>query len=278
MIIAVDGPTASGDATNAMRLPSLCFDAIRCGPPGRDGGIMDIEPHVGSRRRSVFFVGMAAVLVLALFIGFSRTFFLKPLFDTPTLSPAFIVHGLFGTGWFVMLGAQAWLAKNGRIADHRKLGSYAPFLAAAITLSTFWVVVNNLYLPMTNSGLPRASGMLLQVSTAAWFVGLFIFAWKTRHRPDLHKRAMVLATIAMMAPAFSRISSLLRDGGPPPFDSAYFAAFFIGALAMYDVRSIGKVHRVTAIVGLGYLAWVSVRQPIAKSEAWINLVQSLIGG
>lgn len=239
---------------------------------------MATQSQVGARQRSAFFVSIASLLGIALLIGFSRTFFLQPLFDTPALTLAFIVHGIFGSAWFVMLGMQAWLAHQGRIADHRKLGGYAPYLAVAIVLSTLWVVFVNLRLPMTGSGLPRASGMLLQLSTTAWFVGLFLYAWKMRHRPDVHKRAMVLATVTMMAPAFSRISRMFRDSGPPPFDSAYLAGIFIGALAIYDLRSTGKVHRVTAIAGIGYLAWVSVRQPIAKSDAWINLVQPMIGG
>lgn len=231
-----------------------------------------------SRSRTAFFVSIAVVLTATVFFGFTRTFFLQPFFGAPALSAPFILHGVLGTSWFVLLVYQAWLAKNGRIAEHRRWGSLAPWLVLAIIATTFWVMMINLRLPVTGSGLPRHAGFLLQASTTLWFVGLFIFGWSKRNRPDVHKRAMILATIAMMAPGFSRISSLFRDGGPPPFDSAYTAAIFIGALAVYDMRALKRIHPVTLWAGLGYLGWVTVRQPVAKSDAWAAFAVPLLSG
>ncbi len=231
-----------------------------------------------SRHRTAFFVGLALALAVTLFVGFSRSFFFQPIFNTPPLTMAFIVHGIFGTAWFALLIWQAVLARSGQIVAHRKWGAMAPWLVLAIVASTVWVIVTSLSLPMTGSGLPRHAGFLLQASTTSWFVGLFLFGWMKRDRPDIHKRAMLLATVTMMAPAFSRISRLFRDSGPPPFDSAYLAAIFIGALAIFDLRSMKKIHPLTLWAGLGYLAWVTVRQPIAKSEAWAAIAAPLIGG
>jgi FtsH-binding integral membrane protein len=179
--------------------------------------------------------------------------------------------------WPLLL-CQALLARNGQIAAHRNLGAWAPWLVIAVVASTIWVIITNLQLPVTGSGLPRHAGLMLQGSTTLWFVGLFLYGWVNRHRPDVHKRAMILATITMMAPGFSRISRLFRDSGPPPFDSAFLAAIFIGALVVHDARSLKKVHPVTLWAGIGYLAWVAVRQPIAKSDAWAKLAAPLVGG
>jgi uncharacterized membrane protein YozB (DUF420 family) len=231
-----------------------------------------------SKRRTAFFVVLAAALTATLIFGFSRTFFLQPVFGAPTLTLPFIVHGTLATAWFALLLCQALLARNGQIAAHRNLGAWAPWLVIAVVASTIWVIITNLQLPVTGSGLPRHAGLMLQGSTTLWFVGLFLYGWVNRHRPDVHKRAMILATITMMAPGFSRISRLFRDSGPPPFDSAFLAAIFIGALVVHDARSLKKVHPVTLWAGIGYLAWVAVRQPIAKSDAWAKLAAPLVGG
>ncbi len=239
---------------------------------------MDILSGSSSKKRTAFFLALAAALTATLLFGFSRTFFLQPLFDAPSLTVPFIVHGILGTTWFALLVRQAWLARTGQIAAHRKLGTWSPFLVLAIVASTIWVMFVNLSLPMTGSGLPRHAGFLIQASTTIWFVGLFLFGWVHRNRPDVHKRAMILATIAMMAPVFSRISRLFRDGGPPPIDSAFLATLFIGALAWHDLRSLKKIHPVTLWAGLGYLAWVTVRQPIAKSDGWAAIAVPILGG
>ena len=188
------------------------------------------------------------------------------------------MHGICGTAWFALLVWQAWLARQGRIVDHRKVGAWAPWMVLVVVLSALWVIVTNLRLPMTGSGLPRHVGLVIQAGTIGWFVGLFFYGWIRRDRPDVHKRAMILATIAMMAPAFSRISRLFRDGGPPPIDSAFLATFFIGALALYDWRSLRRIHPVTLWAGLGYLAWVAVRVPLGKSDAWTAFAAPLVGG
>lgn len=239
---------------------------------------MAVGSHIASSKRTAFFALLAAALTATLVFGFGRSFFLQPLFDAPPLTLAFIVHGLFGTAWFALLVRQAWLARAGRLAEHRKLGAWSPWLVLAIVLSTLSVIAINLTLPVTGSGLPRHAGLLLQTSTTLWFVGFFALGWVRRNSPDIHKRAMMLATIAMMAPAFSRISRLFRDGGPPPFDSAFLAALFIGAIAIYDMRSTKRVHPLTLFGGIAYLFWVGIRQPLAKSDAWAAFAVPLIGG
>lgn len=225
-------------------------------------------PRATMRKRSAFFILLAVALSVTLLLGFARSFYLQPFFGAPPLTVAFIIHGIFGSAWFAMLIGQVWLVRAGKTAEHRKLGAFAPWLVGAIILSTFGVIWVSLALSATGSGLPRHAGLFLQLSTTIWFVGFFLLGWFNRNRPDVHKRALMLATIAMMAPAFSRISRLFRDGGPPPFDSAFLAAFFIGAMVVHDLRSSRRIHHVTLYGGIGYLLWVAVRQPFAKSEAW----------
>ena len=232
---------------------------------------MATEP--AARRRSAFFLIFAAALTALLFIGFARSFYLYPVFRFETLTLALVVHGICGTSWFALLLWQAWLARSGRIGEHRRIGAWGKWIVAAIVLTTAWVVIHKAWSGvMTRSGLAGQVGTFIQIGTAAWFAGLATLGFRSTARPDYHKRYIVMATIAMMAPAFSRIMRLVRDGGPPLFDSAFLAAPLIAVLALYDWRTKGRIHPVTLWAGGAYLAFVAVRLPMARSALWTQTV------
>lgn len=224
-------------------------------------------------RRSVFFLAFAAALCALLLIGFARTFFLHAVFKVDTLTLALVVHGICGTSWFALLLWQAWLARSGRMADHWRVGAWGKAIVAVIVLTTAWVVIHKAWAgAMTRSGLAGQVGTFIQIGTTAWFATLAVMGFRSTARPDYHKRFILMATIAMMAPAFSRIMRLFRDGGPPLFDSAFFATPLIAALALHDWRTSGRIHPVTLWAGGGYLAFVAVRLPLARSPLWTQTV------
>jgi hypothetical protein len=229
--------------------------------------------------RTRFFWAIALALSATLLFGFARSFYLQPLFGAEPLTAALLIHGICGTAWFGLLVWQAWLGARGRVADHRRWGRYGPWVAASVVVSALWIVAMTATDgQMTGSGLPESAGLLIQLTTTGWFAGLVTLGFWHRMRPALHKRLMILATITMMAPAFARISRLFRDGGPPPFDSSIFAAPFIIALAVYDWRSMGRMHPVTLWAGGLYLMWTQIRMPLARSDAWTNFITPLLGG
>ena len=66
-----------------------------------------------SERR--FFTGIAVAILVTVSIGFSRSFFLRPLFpDWPSPSEGiFYVHGAAFTAWIALLVVQTSLVANG---------------------------------------------------------------------------------------------------------------------------------------------------------------------
>src|SRR5438128_2503046 len=46
------------------------------------------------RRKRLFYAGMAVAIVLIVFAGFSRTFYLRTYFQTQPLIPLLILHGV----------------------------------------------------------------------------------------------------------------------------------------------------------------------------------------
>ena len=230
-------------------------------------------------RRSPFFVALAWALAVTLALGFARSFFLYPVLGSKPLTVALIIHGLCGTAWFALLIQQARLARARRMPDHRQWGRWGPYVAAAVILSALWIVAISAFDGRpTGSGLPEQVGLFIQLTTTAWFAALATSGFLLTRQPDAHRRLMILATITMLAPAFSRITRLFRDGGPPLFDSATLAIPFILALAWYDWRQLGRAHRVTLWIGGAYILWTQIRMPLARSDAWASLVASALGG
>lgn len=232
------------------------------------------------RVKPAFFVALALALSVVTAFGFARTFYLQPLFGAPPLTALLIAHGLCATGWFAVLVRQAMLARAGRMADHRQLGRWGFAVAIAVALSAAAIIVATATDgKQTGSGLPESTGLFIQLGTLSWFSVLAVLAYRNTARPDYHKRFIALATITMMAPVFSRISRLFRDGGPPLFDSAFLAIPFIAALAWHDWRKLGRLHPVTLLAGGGYLLFVTIRLPVAKSALWNQtIVPALTGG
>lgn len=54
-----------------------------------------------------FYAGMTLAIFVTVFVGFARSFFLRPLFPTWPSPPEkiFYVHGAFFAAWFVLLVA-----------------------------------------------------------------------------------------------------------------------------------------------------------------------------
>ena len=67
-------------------------------------------------------------MVLAVFVGFSRSYYLKELYGTPALPTLFHVHGLLFTSWMPLLVVQ-----TGLVATRR-----TPFIVVLVWLAEFW--------------------------------------------------------------------------------------------------------------------------------------------
>jgi hypothetical protein len=57
---------------------------------------------------------MAIAFAVTVFVGFSRSYFLKSWYGTPELSRLLHLHGLVFTTWFLVFLAQTVLVATGR--------------------------------------------------------------------------------------------------------------------------------------------------------------------
>lgn len=153
---------------------------------------------------------MAAVAIAAVATGFSTTYFIPIAGGTFAGPPVAHVHGLLFMVWIGLLLVQPMLVRHGRSGLHRKLGLIALPLAVAMAASGLGVGTFAVSRDLAAGGGDVAYSQLIGVVAAmTFFVAYVSIALATRRKPDWHKRMMLLATIAILWPAWFRFRHLL---------------------------------------------------------------------
>jgi hypothetical protein len=219
---------------------------------------------VARRRKSehLFFTGIGVVSSLLLFAGFAPTFYLRPFFrslDPYTvlpmssrdgLRPILWAHGLVFTLWLALFVAQTLLVATRRTPTHRRLGVFGGVIAVAMIVVGFATAIE-LARQMTITGVSAdfvASLFATNVSLFAVFGTFVVGGLWHRRRPELHKRYMTLAMVALWPPALFRLSLLLGIQ-PVGFAVLFLSPFFV---AIFDRLSQRRVYWVS-LWGAGLL-------------------------
>ena len=203
---------------------------------------------------SYFSIVSILLLVLSV-VAFSDNLF-TDIHQPSNSDPKFIVHGVFGLVWYVLLATQANLIRLRNIRLHRKLGVATFVVAIGVTLSTLYIFVL-LWNGWTNMAPDvRANRLLLP----GYALCLFL-AWRRRGQSDWHKRLIFVGTFFMLGPVVDRVyDPLVMSWAKPLLSSLYtkqvdemayltfrwgsWIAFFL-SLALYDAKKLGRVHPVT---------------------------------
>ena len=225
-----------------------------------------------------FFTGMALAILATVIVGFSRSFFLRPLFpDWPSPSETiFYVHGAVFTAWIVLLVAQASLVAGGRTELHRKIGPVGAVLAVAmVVLGTLGALI----------AARRATGFVQVPVPPLQFLAIPIFdmilfatfvwlAIAQRRNPQTHKRWMLLATLNLVTAALARWPGVLALG---PLAFFGLTDLFVIALAIWDFRARGRLHPVTLWGGLLIIASQPLRLVVSSTQGWLALARWATG-
>jgi len=234
-----------------------------------DAMALGARGHWTAERR--FFTLMSIAMLVAVYVGFARSFFLRPLFpEWPApAEPVFYVHGAFFTAWMVLLVTQALLVATRRVDIHRKLGTAGCALAIGMIALGMLGSLVAASRPGGFNGVPVPPLQFLVVPffDLVFFALFFGLAIARRGDPQSHKRLMLLATIALLGAAFARWPYLWRD--PNPFVFYGLADLFIVALAIWDFRQRGGLHPVTRWGGLALIVSAPARLALSGTAAWL---------
>ena len=104
------------------------------------------------------------------------------------------------------------------------------------------------------------------------FVILYAAAIKKRRSPDTHKRLMLLASIKMLPPAFTRLCLLFG------ISQIWFLAMVVVsvlALIVYDWNRLHRVHPATILGAVLILIPIPLAMTVGRSPVWTDLLRSL---
>ena len=238
-------------------------------------------PMMPSDRASAerrFFTGIALAILATVLVGFSRSFFLRPLFpDWPSPSETiFYVHGAAFFAWIVLLVAQTSLVAGRRTELHRKIGPYGAGLAVAmVVLGTVGALVAaRRATGFTQVPIPPLQFLAIPIFDMLLFAAFVWMAISRRGNPQTHKRLMLLATINLVTAAIARWPGVL-DLGPLAFFG--LTDLFIVALAIWDFRTRGRLHPVTLWGGLLIIVSQPLRLVISGTDGWLAVARWATG-
>lgn len=230
---------------------------------------MQATPVLIRRRRERFFyVGMTIAVVITVFAGFAPSYYLRPYFTSSPLMPLLHLHGLIFSSWVVLFIVQTGLVAANRVNTHRRLGIVGGILAASMVVVGVITAIIRASQGATPPGGPPAEVFLVvPLGDMLVFAILIGAALYYRRRPDVHKRLMLLGTIAILAAAVARLPFAIMQAGPLAFFG--FTDLFILPLIVYDLVTLKRVHRATMLGAALVILSQPLRMLIAGTGAWL---------
>lgn len=229
-----------------------------------------------SRDRSRLYTQTGLAIVLVALIGFARTYYLRRWFDLPPLTMRLHLHGFVLTLWLVLFLVQSMLISVGRRGLHRRLGFAGVGLAVAVIVTTYLSAIEAARLDGSRGGITAADRLYSTVVILVLFAVFVAVGTVFRKRPDIHKRSMLLATIAIVGPAASRAWVLLVGRGIRDPHVYVMSALLLVAL-LSDWRARGRPHGLLLCGSLVLIASQVTRRLVGGTEVWGLIGNWLIG-
>ena len=227
------------------------------------------------RRERVFYTGMAAAFLVVVFAGFARTYYLRPYFAPTPLHPLLHLHGIVFSAWIVLLVAQTALVAAKRTAIHRRLGVAGVVLAVLMVLVGSATAIVRAKIVEVPPGSPSPLVFLtIPLGDMLVFSLLAGAGFYFRRRLDVHKRLMLLATVAILPAAVARLPfDFIQQYGPLAFFG--LPDLFVVVCLVYDLATRGRFHRATVVGGLLLVVSHPLRLVVGNTHAWLSFAEWL---
>jgi FtsH-binding integral membrane protein len=221
----------------------------------------------GPRFDHFFFSGMALLMLVTVFVGFAPTYYLAGVFRAPLPSLIIHLHGAAFTCWILLLVTQTSLVAAGRVDLHRRLGVAGFFLACLMVALGVLAATDTLLRNGGPAGRDAQAFYIVPLTDMLVFSTLVFLAFRSRSKPTAHKRLIYVATTGLMIAAVARWPLAVIHHNPVGRASLLSCSFLL-FLAVYDLWSTHKIHRVTLWGGAALLLVQQLRIPIGKTAAW----------
>jgi hypothetical protein len=229
-----------------------------------------------------FYIGMVICTIITVVLGFAPSLVHTAARNAPP-TPLAVAHGIVYAAWLLIFLAQTTLVATRRISLHRTLGTAAVFLAPVMIVLGYMTAIT-----MARRGFDLSGDLHIEADPFLGMVnplgdlvpfGILVAAgFLYRHRSDIHKRLMLLATIGglMPAPLAHLIGHFPKLNAMPPIIIIPIALFLF-ASAAYDRISLGRIHPVSLWGALAIFVWdLSLNILIGPSAAWHHFARWLV--
>jgi hypothetical protein len=231
---------------------------------------------VASERR--FFAWLAVAVVLLVFIGFSRTYYLHSFFKTPELSIFLHVHAAVMTGWIALFAVQTFLIASNRTSIHRVLGTFGGgYAALVVAMGCTATVLSARREVLAHSQFVSSvlNVLALELTQMLLFASLIALGIWFRKRTDYHKRLMLLATFCMLPNPIVRL--FVWAGFGSNIMILTFWALLVTAAVLLDSITNRRLHPALGfgaaiILACLYLAYFGSRTPF-----WQRFATAAVG-
>lgn len=223
------------------------------------------------RRTHQFYAGITLFLIATVVTGFWQSYFGRLLGGGVTRPLVMHVHGAVFTGWMALLLLQVGLAATGRVRAHRRVGTVGIGYGVLVLIMGCIVTIAAPVMHVRDGSWTvdaAAAFLLLPIGDMILFGGFFGAAMAYRAKPEIHKRLIVAATVALAFAAVARMNFSL------PVFFALWLAPMAAALA-FDIATLGRVHRVNA-VATAVMAFAFARVLMMESPAWVAIGRSIL--
>lgn len=217
-------------------------------------------------------IGIAAVL-----IGFSKTFII-PVSNASFHAPAIIyIHGFFAFSWIILFLFQAYLIKAENWTLHMTTGMLGVLIAVGVAVTIPMVGAYQVEKDLAQGLGDSAISTILGTFTAAlMFFSLVLAGLHFRKNPEVHKRLMLLATIAVLWPAWFRFRHFFPSVANPEI---WFALVLADSLIIFawiwEKIANGRIHRTLLYVGSFIILEQTFEILTFDTETWRAIAKPL---
>ncbi|MDE3187634.1 MAG: hypothetical protein KGM96_08955 [Acidobacteriota bacterium] len=196
------------------------------------------------------------VLWVGMIAGFGVDF-PRYLSENPPAPMIVHVHGAVFTVWMLILTAQVMLVMKDRVRWHMKMGWFAAGWACLMGILGPWAAMESQVAHLSN---PVIFPQFISVHIVDIGGFLLLLAWgmTLRKNPAAHKRMMILATVSLADPGFSRFTGWVWPAEPTSMVVWFLWSFYGNVLLVALMLGWdwwrGRLIKQAVVGGVGLLA------------------------
>lgn len=220
-----------------------------------------------------FFLLMLTLIWAAIASGFGYDMVKLSMRGKLHFSMIVHIHAILFTAWLVLYTFQILLVRTKKMGLHKKLGLVSLGL---IPLMVLFGVLTAFFVAKRDYGTPNSDlhFICVQFSNLLMFSSLAGVGIYFRKNYAAHKRLMLLATLVLTEPGFSRL--IYQDGGFWLVE-VLPQLILILAIGAYDLVTRKRLNKAYVWGVLFFVLITTIEMVLYYSDTWFTLMKQVIG-